>query len=78
MSKTVTATISLPKELAHAVSEMAHAEHRTRSGLIQEAIRVYIETKKWRVLQRDIQIRARHLGIGSETDVEELLDELRD
>jgi predicted transcriptional regulator len=78
MSKTVTSSVSLPADLARELARIARLEHRTKSGLIQEALRHYLEARQWRALQRDIQARARQLGLESEDDVERLLDDVRE
>ena len=36
-------TISVPQDLMQTVDSLASREHRTRSGLIQEALRRYVE-----------------------------------
>jgi len=77
VNKTIPCTISLPRSLDQEVLYFCKEEHRTRSGLIQEAIRHYIELKKWRKLQGDISKRARKLGLNSDDDIEKLVDELR-
>ncbi|MBI2067031.1 MAG: ribbon-helix-helix protein, CopG family [Deltaproteobacteria bacterium] len=77
MSKTISTSISLPLPLEKAVQKEARAEHRTKSGFIQEAIRYYLEAKRWKRLQRETAERARQLGIRSEEDVEELVDSVR-
>ena len=77
MERTVTASVSLPVELAKELAAVAKAEHRTRSGVIQEAARFYLEARRWRDLQREIQVRARVLGLASEADVETWVDKLR-
>ncbi len=78
MSKSMITSISLPVSLDKALSFEAKKEHRTKSGMIQEAIRFYLENKRWKKLQQDISLRASRLGIVSEEDVERLVDELRE
>jgi len=43
---TQTVTISLPPDLAAEVDRLATAEHRTRSELIREAFRQYVERRR--------------------------------
>lgn len=38
-------TISLPGEMMKQVEQVRKAEHRTRSELVREALRTYIETR---------------------------------
>lgn len=77
MTRTATTSISLPIPLARELEKEARVEHRTKSGVIQEAIRYYLETKRWKKLQRETAERARQLGIRSEDDVEALMDSIR-
>lgn len=77
MSKASVTSISLPVPLERELMKEAKAEHRTKSGLIQEAIRFYLESKRWKKLQRETAERARQLGIRSEDDVEDLIDSIR-
>jgi hypothetical protein len=41
---------------------------------VREALRVYIEERRWRKLQRDTAARAAVLGLRDEDDVERLVD----
>ena len=42
MRTTRTWTISLPPEMSRLASAVAHAEHRTKSELVREALRLYV------------------------------------
>lgn len=77
MTKTANTSISLPLSLQKELRHQAKREHRTTSGMIQEAVRFYLESKKWRTLQEEMAYRARQLGILSEEDVEKMVDDLR-
>lgn len=78
MEKSTVTSISLPASLDKELSREAKREHRTKSGLIQEAIRFFLESRKWKLLQHDISLRASRLGIGSDDDIEKLIDEIRE
>ena len=43
--------VSLPQEFLDAVDHLAAEEHRSRSELIREALRAYLETRQVRKLQ---------------------------
>ncbi|MBI1883728.1 MAG: ribbon-helix-helix protein, CopG family [Chlamydiae bacterium] len=75
--KSITTSFSIPKILEQELKKEARKEHRTKSGLIQEAIRFYLENKRWKKLQQDIILRASRLGISSPDDVEDMVDEER-
>lgn len=78
MSRTTkTITFSLPPEMAAQVEKVMQAEGRTRSELLREALRRYLqERQEWQRLLRYGQRRARELGITPD-DVERLVDEVR-
>ena len=72
-----TMSLSLPPRLLRQAEKLAKKENRTRSELFREALRRYIADRKWEVLQREVAVRARNLGIETETDVERVVDEIR-
>ncbi len=78
LGKYKTVTLSMPEEIYEQAEEVAKEEGRTRSELFREALRQYVDMKKWRKLQRETAERARSLGITSEADVERIIGELRE
>jgi CopG family transcriptional regulator/antitoxin EndoAI len=62
----------MPEEFFRQAEKLAKEENRTRSELYREAVRQYIETRRWQKLQRETAERARKLGITSEEDVERI------
>jgi CopG family transcriptional regulator / antitoxin EndoAI len=77
MRSTKTWSISLPPSLVKEAEEAAKEEHRTKSELIREALRQYLEGRRFRKLQVYGAKRARELGIVSEDDVDRLVHEYR-
>jgi len=69
-------TISLLPELLEEADKLAKAEKRTRSELFREAIRRYIEDKKWEGICRYGRMKAQEQGLA-EAAVERLVDEYR-
>jgi CopG family transcriptional regulator/antitoxin EndoAI len=69
-------TISLHPELLEEVERLAKEEKRTRSEFFREAIRRYIEEKKWERIYRYGRLKAQEQGLAEE-DVERLVDEDR-
>ena len=68
--------ISLPAELLEDIDQFAHSEKRSRSELLREAARQYIENRRWRRI-RDLGARtARNLRL-SEQDIERIIAEYR-
>ena len=77
MGKSMVASISLPEDISKEIDQIAKVEHKTKSGIIQDAVRGYIEQKKWRELQMKVACRARKLKIESDADIEKLVAEVR-
>jgi metal-responsive CopG/Arc/MetJ family transcriptional regulator len=69
-------TISLLPELLEEVEKLAKEEKRTRSEFFREAIRRYIEDKKWERIYRYRRLKAQEQGLA-EAEVERLVDESR-
>ncbi len=77
MRTTTTWTISLPPALAREAERTAKEENRTKSELVREALRLYIQERRWRKLQRETALRAQALGIRTEEDADRLVHALR-
>lgn len=69
-------TLSLPPDLAAKVDVLANDENRTRSELFREAIRQYIERKRWEQIRGWGDETAEKLGI-IENDIEGIVDQSR-
>lgn len=77
MSRTTqTITFSLPPDMAKQVEKVMQTEGRTRSELIREALRRYLQEREWRDIFRYGEQKARELGLTPD-DVERLVDEYR-
>ena len=77
MRTTGTLTVSLPPKLLREAERAAREEHRTKSELVREALRFYIEERRWRKLQREVSVRAQARGIRSEEDIDRLVHSMR-
>ena len=73
---TNTITISLPPEMAAQIEEIIREEGRTRSELLLEALRQYMQDREWKRILRRNERRAKELGVTLD-DVERLVDEYR-
>jgi len=71
-----TITFSLPPEMADKVEDITKEEGRTRSELLREALRRYIEEREWRQILRYGERKAKEKSIAPE-DVEDLVDKYR-
>jgi metal-responsive CopG/Arc/MetJ family transcriptional regulator len=70
-------SISLPAALERELRLAAKREHRTLSGVLQEAARYYLDARRFEELQREVAIAAAKLGVRGEDDVDDLVHRLR-
>lgn len=76
MRATKLVTISLTPKLLKKAEKAAKEEQRTRSELLREALRRYLEDREWNRIYRYGEKKARTLDLD-EGDVERLVDETR-
>jgi CopG family transcriptional regulator/antitoxin EndoAI len=69
-------SLSLPPTLLREAERLAKKEGRTKSELFREALRRYLQERRWAELRRYGTQQARKLGL-METDVEHLIAEYR-
>jgi len=75
--QTQTINLSIPKPLLMMINKQAKAEARTKSGLIQEAVRSYLNRQSaWNDIFTYGQKQAKKLKIKA-SQVEQLVDEVR-
>jgi len=77
MRTTKTWTISLPPKLVREAERTAKEENRTKSELVREALRMYLEEQRWRKLQQKTALQAQALGFRTEEDVDRLVHAVR-
>jgi len=70
---TRTITISLPPETLEQIERITKEEGRTRSELLREAVRRYVEAREWQRLCRVVEAKAREKGITSEEQINQLI-----
>ena len=73
---TKTVTLSLPPEMDKKISALMKKEGRTRSELLREALRRYMEEQEWKEALRYGRTRAKDRGI-TEEQVEDIVDAYR-
>ncbi|MBI3010975.1 MAG: ribbon-helix-helix protein, CopG family [Candidatus Omnitrophica bacterium] len=74
---TVTVNVSFPKQLFKTLDAVAQQEARTRSELLREAVRMYVERKRrWEKLLGFWRREARRLGLKPE-NVETAISDYR-
>ena len=69
-------TISVSPELLKKAEKAAKEEQRTRSELLREALRRYLEDREWNKIYRYGERKARSLSVEEE-DIERVVDEIR-
>ena len=74
---TIQWTISIPPMLSRAAMKTAKAEYRTRSELVREALRRYLENRTIDRIRTKVSRRLQAMGVKTEEDVERLIDEDR-
>lgn len=76
MRTTKIMSLSIPPDMLRETERVAKKEGRTKSGLIREALRRYLQSDEVRELARYGQRQARKLGLKP-SDVPRLIDEYR-
>ena len=69
-------SISIPPEMTNQIDRLAKSESRTRSELLREALRRYLEEQTWKKIFNYGRMKARTLGINRK-ETEEIVDEYR-
>jgi metal-responsive CopG/Arc/MetJ family transcriptional regulator len=70
-------SITLPEALAKKLRKLAKSEHRSLSGVLQEAARYYLRSRQWETLQEQFSFAAARADIHSEDDVGALITKYR-
>jgi CopG family transcriptional regulator / antitoxin EndoAI len=70
-------SISIMPDFLREVEKVAKEENRTKSELIREALRRYIEDREWEKLTRYARIKSAETGIKTEEDIQRVVDESR-
>ena len=73
---TKTISLSVPPEMAEKIKELMKKEGRTRSELIREALRRYVEEQEWKEIYRYGEMKAREKRI-TEDQIEDIIDARR-
>jgi len=73
MRTTKVMTLSLPPEMVKEVDKLTREEKRTKSELFREALRKYINDKRWQQIRRWGMKTVQDPGISTEEEVDELI-----
>ena len=74
---TVQWTVSIPPPLSKKAIKVARQEYRTRSELIREALRRYLENRALDSIRAKISRRFKQMGVRTQEDIENLVDQGR-
>jgi len=77
MRTTKLISVSLMPDFLEEIERIAKAENRTKSELVREALRRYIEDRKWEQLIRYAQVKAAATGLATAEEIQRLVDESR-
>ena len=70
-------SISIMPDFLREVEKVAKEENRTKSELIREALRRYIEDREWEKLTRYARKKSAETGFKTEEDIQRVVDEFR-
>jgi CopG family transcriptional regulator / antitoxin EndoAI len=70
-------SISIMPDFLREVEKVAKEENRTKSELIREALRRYIEDREWEKLTLYARKKSAITGIKTEEDIQRVVDEFR-
>ena len=70
-------SFSIMPDFLKEVEKIAKEENRTKSELIREALRRYIEDREWEKLTRYARRKSAETGIRTEEEIQRVVDEGR-
>jgi CopG family transcriptional regulator/antitoxin EndoAI len=77
LRRTKLISFSIMPDFLREVEKVAKEEHRTKSELIREALRRYLEDREWEKLTRYARRKSAETGIKTEEDIQRVVDEYR-
>ncbi len=77
MRTTKVLTLSLPPEMVKEVESLVKDENRTKSELFREALRKYINDKRWQQIRQWGLRTSQELGISTDKEIDELIHKCR-
>lgn len=78
MPKTKVINMSLPLPLYEDLDKVAKKQEVSRSEILKRALRSYLrEEERWQMIRKWGENQGKRLGIQSETDIERIIDEVR-
>jgi CopG family transcriptional regulator/antitoxin EndoAI len=77
MRQSKVVTVSIPPRLLREAEKMAKKEHRTKSEVVRDALRLYLDLQSDKGFRRAVRERAAALKVETEDKIERLVDEVR-
>lgn len=77
MRTTKVMTLSIPPDMVMEIEKIISKEHRTKSELFREALRKYINDKRWLQIRQWGLKASQELGVSTEDEVNELIHQHR-
>ena len=77
MRQSKVVTVSIPPKLLKQAERLAHKEQRTKSEVVRDALRLYLNLQNDKGFRLAVRERSRTLQLQTEDDVERIVDEVR-
>lgn len=77
MRESKVVTVSIPPKLLKQAERLAHKEQRTKSEVVRDALRLYLNLQNDKGFRLAIRERARSLQLQTEDEVERIVDKVR-
>ena len=77
MRTTKVLTLSLPPEMVREVETITKEEKRTKSEFFREALRKYINDKRWLQIRHWGMKTSKDIGVSTEEDIDKLIHRYR-
>lgn len=77
MRQSKVVTVSIPPRLLREAEKMAKKEQRTKSEVVRDALRLYLDLQSDKGFRSAVRQRATALQIQTEDDIEGIVDEVR-
>ena len=77
MRQSKVVTVSIPPKLLKQAERLAQKEQRTKSEVVRDALRLYLNLQNDKGFRLAVRERARALQLQTEDDIERVVDNMR-
>jgi metal-responsive CopG/Arc/MetJ family transcriptional regulator len=70
-------SISLPQALLSDLRMIAKKESQSLSAVMLQAARHFVQIRKWQLIQMELAVQARKMGLSTEADVDRMIHQSR-